>query len=286
MIDTLKTPGGNYAMLALDQREALRDMFPRQGSGEPVLDVTLRAFKALAVRELAPYSSGVLLDRGLGLPNGRPDSIPRSKGLIVAVDALDQDFGGPVRHTTVDATITPEYLREVGAAAIKFLVIWRAGARRSENRESTQRVVELAREAGVASLVEGIVRTDDDSPFESPEARDAAILAAAEDLMQLRPDLYKAEVPGNRPGDQSRVTEQSKLMSDIVGGDWVVLSNGVLPEDFAEAVRCAVAGGAKGFLAGRAIWADTLREPNAHELLQTRSVERLKNLTAIVDSPR
>jgi sulfofructosephosphate aldolase len=183
----------------------------------------------------------------------------------------------------VDPTISADYLREVGAAAIKFLVIWRAGEKRSENAESVARVVELAKEAGVASLVEGIVRTDDDSPFTSPEARDEAILAAAEDLMAARPDVYKAEVPGNRPGDQSRVTEQSRLMSDIVKGDWVVLSNGVLAEDFPAAVRAAVAGGAKGFLAGRAIWADTLREPNAHELLRTRSVERLQLLTDIVD---
>lgn len=281
---TLTTPAGNYAMLALDQREALRDMFPRQANGEPVGDATLRSFKALAVRELGPYASGVLLDRGLGLPHGRPETLPPGKGLIVAVDALEQQFGEAVRHTTVDESITAAYLRSVGAEAIKFLVIWRTSTRRQENADSVRRVIELAKEAGVASLVEAIVRTDDDSPWPSPEARDAAILAAAEDLMSARPDVYKAEVPGNRPGDQSRVTEQSRLMSDIVRGDWVVLSNGVLAEDFPAAVEAAVAGGAKGFLAGRAIWADTLREPNAHELLQTRSVERLKRLTAIVDA--
>jgi sulfofructosephosphate aldolase len=64
---------------------------------------------------------------------------------------------------------------------------------------------------------------------------------------------------------------------------WVVLSQGVPPDEFPLAVEHACRGGASGFLAGRALWTNTLDAEDPTELLRTQSVERLEQLIEIVD---
>jgi sulfofructosephosphate aldolase len=139
----------------------------------------------------------------------------------------------------------------------------------------------VAAAAGVASLVEAIVRPARGKDWDS-ETRHAAILQAAHEIATLGGTIYKAEVPGYLPGDVSRVREQSELLSQIVPGPWVVLSNGVDQPDFTAAVREACLGGAHGFLAGRAIWGDTVADPDTLGALTQRSADRLRTLTAVV----
>jgi len=63
---------------------------------------------------------------------------------------------------------------------------------------------------------------------------------------------------------------------------WKILSQGVSIVDFPGVVRVACAAGASGFLAGRAVWSDTLADPVP--LLRGRAVDRLKALAEIVDN--
>jgi sulfofructosephosphate aldolase len=282
LIAPLSLPGGGFAMVALDQRESLRDMFIATGSGGPVEDDVLRAFKMEAVDVLSPYASGMLLDRPLALSGGRPQELAPGCGLIVAADVLVQQSGGPVETTELDPVVTPEYIAELGAVAIKLLVIWRAGDDADERAELVSSFIRVAEEAGVASLVEGIVRPDSGN-WTDQAARHETIISAARDLCSFEPTIYKAEVPGYVQGDLSRVAEESKKMTDVVGRPWVVLSNGVRQPDFADAVRSACSGGAHGFLAGRAIWSDIVGEKESRLALVDRSVPRLENLTGIVE---
>ncbi|WP_104087584.1 aldolase [Cryobacterium sp. N19] len=284
MTDRLKTDGGNYAMLALDQRESLRDMFARDANGLRVNDEALREFKQSAVEVLTPFASAVLLDRPYSVTGERPTGIADGCALIVAADVLHQEPGAAVTGSSFDELVTVDFLKKVGADAIKFLVIWREGYEVEARGALIERAVELARAAGVASLVEAIVRPAEGATWASAEERHEAILAAAAEVSAFRPDVYKAEVPGYTVGDVSKIAEHARRMSQIVDGDWVVLSNGVDKDEFASAVAAAREGGASGFLAGRAIWADTIVEADRVAAMAERSVQRLKNLTAIVDA--
>ncbi|CCK04446.1 Aldolase YihT [Cronobacter sakazakii 701] len=51
-------PSGGFAMLAVDQREAMRLMFAAAGAATPVADAVLTDFKLNAARVLSPYASG------------------------------------------------------------------------------------------------------------------------------------------------------------------------------------------------------------------------------------
>lgn len=283
LIAPLSLPGGGFAMVALDQRESLRDMFVAAGSGAPVRDDELKRFKMEAVDVLSPYGSGILLDRPLALDGGRPSELAEGCGLILAADVLIQKSGGPVERTELDPLVTPELVAELGAVALKLLVIWRPGGDAGERAELVRSFVRVAEEAGVASLVEGIVRPDRGEWTDQAERHDA-IISAARELSGFDPTIYKAEVPGYVPGDLSRVADESEKMSDVVQRPWVVLSNGVQRPDFAGAVSAACQGGAHGFLAGRAIWSDIVGEKESRRALVERSVPRLEGLRKIVEN--
>jgi sulfofructosephosphate aldolase len=281
----LRTPDGDFAMVALDQRESLRRMFPANGE-VGASDRDLRDFKALATRVLTPHASAVLLDRPYAVTSARPAEIADGCALILAADVLEQPPGQGVLNTTFDRAVTPDFIRRVGAAAIKLLVIWRPGRDQELRRDLVGEFVAVAERAGVASLVEGIVRPAEGEEWSSSSARHQAILEAAAELTSYGGTIYKAEVPGYLPGDVSRVRDHAARLTEIVAGPWVVLSNGVLQEDFAAAVGEATAGGAQGFLAGRAIWADTVPEPDPEQALRSRSVDRLGTLIGIVSRTR
>ncbi|RIQ11540.1 hypothetical protein [Jiangella rhizosphaerae] len=281
LLAPLRTEHGGFAMVALDQRESLRRMFPLVDGAE-MGDDALREFKATATRVLSPLASAVLLDRPYAVTDARPAELAPSCGLILAADVLEQPPGLGVTSTSLDEEITPEFIARVGAVAVKLLVIWREGIEAAERADLVGRFVALARGARVASLVEGIVRPADAEDWTDPAARHEAIIAAAAELAALGGDIYKAEVPGYVPGDLALVEEHAKRLTDVVPGPWVVLSNGVERPDFADAVRAACAGGASGFLAGRAIWADTVAEADHEAALAERSTRRLRDLTSIV----
>ena len=276
----LQAPGGGFAMLALDQRESLRRMFPAV-DGREASDEQLRRFKATATRVLAPRASAVLLDRPFAVTGARPEAVGAAR-LILAADVLDQPPGEPVAGSHLDPLVTPEFVARVGAVAVKFLVVWRPDGRVGVRARLVTSVLDLARSAGVASLVEGVVRPPAGRDWAGTGERHAAILRAAQEISTLGGSIYKAEVPGYAPGDVSRVREQAQRMSEIVPGPWVVLSNGVAPVDFPDALREACRGGARGVLAGRAIWGDAVGDADTLDALTRRSAPRLDALSAIV----
>lgn len=280
----LQTPQGTYAMVALDQRESLRSMFPSRADGQPVCDQDLTDFKATGVAALSHLASAILLDRVYGLVEPGTPQLADDCGLIVAADKLHQPIGEPVSHTTIDDAVTVDLLQASGAAGVKLLVFWRKSSGRAEREQMISQILGLATRAGVASVIEAIVRPDGEEWSGHAEKYDA-ILSAADEICVFRPDIYKAEVPGYIPGDISGITEAARQMNGLVKGDWVVLSNGVQLEEFAPALTEAFRGGAGGFLAGRAIWADIVGAQHQQAAFTDTALPRLRNLRQIVSVP-
>jgi sulfofructosephosphate aldolase len=255
-VNALARDNGTYAMVAMDQRESLRTMFRDRGFDDS--DERMRMFKTAVARELAPRASGFLIEPQF-LEDVRP-LVPR--GLILAVDLLEQERGGIVEDTRLDEIdAVPE-----GVVALKLLVIWRDDHRRGERIEMCERFVSLAARHGVMSVLEPVVRED------------RQIVEAARELGATRPSLYKCQAP--RQGD---VVARCREITDVLPVPWVVLSQGVPPDDFPLAVEHACRGGASGFLAGRALWTNALDADDPTELLRSQSAARLDELIEIVD---
>jgi sulfofructosephosphate aldolase len=276
-LDALARDSGTFLMVAMDQRESLRSMFA-QHFAEPIADERLVNFKLDVARELSPHASGFLIDQDYGFHEVvRQELVPESCGLLLAADALVQEPGGLVEDTDLDAAVDAAAAREAGADGLKLLVIWRDDEDRARRLELSRRFVELCERNGLLSVLEGIVRT-------APEERDAAIVAAAQELSSVGPSLYKVEVPLHGKGPAEEIERRCAEIDAEVPMPWVVLSNGVEPADFPTAVEAACRAGASGMLAGRAIWSDVVGEEDPVPLLRERSVERLQSLASIVDA--
>lgn len=273
-LDVLKDETGSFSMLAIDQRESLRTMMAATREG-PVTDQDLVDFKTAASRALTPFASAVLLDRQYGLEAAAASSAP----LILAADILHQMPGGPVTDASLDAALTVDMIHEVNAAALKMLVPWLPDSRQKAI-DLAAAFMDLCRAAGVPGIVEGVVRPADIAEW-SDAARDEAIVQAASDLAAVRPDLYKAEVPSYGRGDTANITAISREVTKVLDCPWVVLSSGVHADDFPGAVLACKEGGASGFLAGRAVWADAFTAPDAEKFLTTEGAARLKRIKEI-----
>ena len=280
-LSRLARPSGALAMVAVDQREALRGMFAKHQS-TPVPDSQLTQFKVEVARELSPYGSGLLVDQEFGL-----DAIVDAKvmssncGLIAAADLLIGPAGGAATDTAVDPDVDPVRMKAIGSAGLKFLVLWR----NDESPESRMKLVNefnaLCDAVDLPSIIEVIVKAPNDSS--KSWDREAELITAAREARSWGADLYKAEVPFHGEGDLGAITRASAAITEAIQGPWVVLSNGVKAEFFADAVMACAQGGASGFLAGRAVWADIVGASDINKALREVSVPRLEKLGAIVD---
>lgn len=274
-IDGFRDARGHFSMLAIDQRESLRAMLGRAAPGRSILDEELVAFKVAAAQALTPYASGVLLDRSYGGPAALVAECP----LILAADVLSSDVaGGPVTRAELDPEITAEVVAEFGAGALKMLVPWLPDARSAAIALSAE-FMDLCGRLNVLGIVEGVVRPPDFDSW-SDEAKNDALVEAAQDLGSTSPDLYKAEVPLFGMGAPTSIIETARRITASVDCPWVVLSSGVPADRFAEAVSLSMAGGASGFLAGRAVWADATTEADPATYLRTACADRLRVLAA------
>jgi sulfofructosephosphate aldolase len=280
-IDALRRPDGLMTMLANDQRESLRAIASAGRGGADVSDDDLRAFKTEVTRALSAPVTAVLLDLELGLTPATRAAIAPGCALILAADVLHQVPGGPVTDSSLDAAVTVEVLRESGAAAAKLLVIRPSKTDAASRRDLVAEFVALCTDADVIPLVEGIARPEPGTEWANPEAQHAAILETAAELAPLGTGIYKAEVPGYRPGDVSGVRAAAAELTRVARIPWVVLSNGVAAADFTAAAVESVAGGADGFLAGRAVWAAALGAPDPAQALATTALD---GLTALVEA--
>lgn len=280
-LTNLARPSGALAMVAVDQREALRGMFAAHQE-TPVPDSQLTQFKVDVARELSPFASALLVDQEFGI-----DAIINQKvlapscGLIAAADLLVGPAGGAATDTAVDPDVDPIRMRDIGSVGLKFLVLWR----NDESPESRMKLVnefnQLCEKSGLPSIIEVIVKppTDSSRSFD----REEELVIAAKEASTWNADLYKAEVPFHGEGDLTAITRNAQRITEAVGTPWVVLSNGVKAPFFADAVKACAQGGASGFLAGRAVWADIVGAKDIPAALREVSIPRLEKLAEVVD---
>ncbi|MCX6439924.1 MAG: hypothetical protein NTZ91_01245 [Actinobacteria bacterium] len=278
----LARPSGALAMVAVDQREALRGMFAAHQT-TPVPDSQLTQFKVDVARELSPFASALLVDQEFGI-----DAIINQKaltggcGLIAAADLLVGPPGGAATDTAIDPDVDPIRMRDIGSVGLKFLILWRNDESPDVRAQLVEDFNKLCKVSGLPSIIEIIVK----APIDTSKSfnREEELIIAAKEAATWKPDLYKAEVPFHGEGDLSAITKNAERISEAIGSPWVVLSNGVKQPFFNDAVKACAIGGASGFLAGRAVWADIVGSADIPKALREVSIPRLKALAEVVDT--
>lgn len=280
LLAPLRRPSGAFAMLAVDQREALRNMLAEH-TDRPVIDDDVRDFKLTAARILTPHASAVLIDRQFALDAAIEQGVIHDTcGLIGSADHFESAHGELVGAVTIDRLVDAYDLKRRGAAALKLLVLYRPDEDPAERGEMTREFIAICRDAGLASIIEPVSR----APISGGEWDwNEGVHRAAEELGSLGADLYKAEMPLRGVGDEAVLRAECARLNAAIAGPWVILSSGVAPDSFPEAVRVACGAGASGFLAGRAVWAPSLGADDVVADLEVNAVARLQRLADVAD---
>jgi sulfofructosephosphate aldolase len=279
-LGALARPSGAFAMLAVDQREGLRAMMAEFQDG-PVTDRQMSDFKMAALRALTPHASAALLDRELAWDRAVAErAVAPGCALIAAADVLLPGPGELVAESRIDEAVVPAKVRADGAAALKLLVIWRPDEPPEPRIALVDDFVARCRAAGLVSIVEPVCRKRrDGQAWNTAEG----ILPAARELGGRGADIYKAEMPLFGKGPEAEVRRACAELTRTVTGPGVVLSSGVEPDAFPQAVEWACREGASGFLAGRAVWRTVLGQPDIEAALRQDAVPRLQRLAEVVD---
>ncbi|MFI7709032.1 hypothetical protein [Nonomuraea sp. NPDC049480] len=279
-LSPLTRPSGGFAMLAVDQREAMRAMFAEHMPG-PVLDETLTRFKVEATRVLSPYASGVLVDREFAFDAvTAAGAVAPGCGLIAAADRLIPGADEIVGAVEIDSEVVPAEVKAAGAVALKLLLLWRPDEDPDKRVAMVEEFVAMCGAAGLISIVEPVSRKPlDGRPWDWADG----VLAAAKELGDLGADLYKAEVPLHGEGDPAEILRGCEQLTAAIGSPWVVLSSGVRADLFPRAVELACKAGASGFLAGRAVWRDVIGASDLGRALATEALDRLRRFGDVVD---
>lgn len=277
----LARPSGALAMVALDQREALRAMFAEHQES-PVTDAQLTEFKVAAARVLSPYASGLLIDKQFAFDQVVDEAaVAPGCGLIAAADRFISAEGEIVADAEIDDEVDPVEVRARGAVAMKLLVVYRPDGDPARRSALVEEFCARCRSAGLVSIIEPVARPPRDRRAWD---RDADILAAAAELGSLGADLYKAEVPTGGRGHADEIRRRCARITELVSSPWVVLSSGVAHDDFPRSVELACREGASGFLAGRAVWRPVVGSDDIQRDLRERALPRLRQLAELADA--
>ena len=273
-LDTLSTPEGVFAILAIDHRDSLRAVIP----GDPS-DAELTELKLDIIRGVGTRASGFMLEPELSLPQAiESGALPGSVGFTAALEAqgyLDDPWSEPIKLMTDWSAL---HAKRVGASAAKLLLPYSPD--RPEHAEQQERVLAdiagLCQDLDIALLVEPVC-------FGMPgHDRPRIVVETARRLTGSGADILKLEFPGD-PEDPEGWAEACRAVTQAATVPWVLLSSGVTFEQYEAQLEVAFACGCSGFTGGRALWSGVAMADQftRAEVIAGELVDRVDTLRAM-----
>jgi sulfofructosephosphate aldolase len=278
----ISTAGGSMLIVAADQRNSMKAVMTDAPDGPgSVSTEQLAAAKADLVTYLGNHAPAILLDPEVALPQVVDDAtLSRDTALVVGMDASGSETVDGLRYTRVVEGVSARTVRELGGDAAKMLFYVRPDRQGPDSRvaDEIRDLVKACEQEGLLLIVELLTyrlegETEEDYRAAFPRlVADAAALA-----VDCGAKVLKLPYPGSAEACAAVTAAAS-------GVPWAVLSAGVDHETFLGQVRIAMANGAGGAMAGRALWKDSLAvSPEVRrDLLTSRALVRLRALAAAV----
>ena len=295
---------GRIAAVATDQRPPLFNLVADK------LDMSIaetgpRAseIKGLLAETLAAHATGLLVDPYYGYCRALPH-LPQATGLMLTLEhhvfATDDDG---FRKSDWIPDWSAEQAVRYGADGLKLLAWYRHDAPQDvldHQHRFVEAVGEACRRVDRPFVYEVL-------PYQLPNETEQAYAEALPELMRrcmldfseerYGVDLYKLGFPGKAQaveewgGSRYRLSEIEAIMRETterLPAPWVLLSGGLDSATFIKAFRSAVDCGARGYLAGRAVWAEAMQAyPDldaCREALQTQAIDVLDQLNGTMAS--
>lgn len=275
---------GLMMVVAADQRGGMRKVLADTPEAQAAIDeAALGIVKSGLVKHLANKASCVLLDAVCAVPGVVDDgTLARDTGLLIGLDASgwDTDEKG-YRISKLVPGITARRVRELGGTGAKLMVYLRPD--RPDANDTNIGIIkkciaDFAKEDLLLVVEILTYQLDGESDEAYREAFPALIVESARISLELGSKVLKLPYPGTAEA----CAEISALCGEV---PWAVLSAGVDHETFIGQVETAMANGASGVIAGRALWKDCISlDPRVHEdRLEHIASDRLKQIQDVLD---
>ena len=303
---------GHFRMVALDQRPPMFEAIA-QAKGiakDQVAYADVTAAKRLLVEALAPHCSSMLFDPNFAVP-AAIDLLPARCGLIMTLEEhrVEETSGGRKSRAIDNWSVAK--IRAMGGDAVKVLAWYRPDADAAINQHQQRFVREIGEDCArndIPYVLELLVypflgsagHTADyvESPGKLPSlvidsVREFAKPEYGVDLLKLESPLAANSLPAR---DGTAAAKAAQREFDAVGEicrqrdiPWVLLSGGAASDKFERVLDYAYAAGAGGFLAGRTIWLNAVRQhfPDLKAVsaaLHRESIEVLDGLSRLTSA--
>lgn len=273
-----------FAIVAYDQRGSYRKMLPANTDYAAAVVI-----KQEIISELAQNASAVLLDPEYGLIPAM--NMSRHSGLLMSVEKSGYSGDSTYRKTEFDPHWSVAKIKQVGGTAVKLMAYYHpeSGELATFIEGQIKEIADQCKKYDLPLFLEPMSYSLD--PNVAKESADYAktrpevVIETARRMSALGADVLKLEFPQDAAFDTDQkawrtACEQISAASQI---PWVLLSAGVEFEVFSEQTRIACESGASGFLAGRAIWKESvvMSQSDRMTFLKEKATPRLKTLIHI-----
>ena len=275
---------GTIMVIACDQRGGIRQILAKTPEERAAItDDMLGDTKSDVVRYLASQAPCVLLDPICAVPRVVDEAaLPRDVALLIGLDASGYDTDASGHYLSRLAPgIDARKVRALGGTGGKIMVYLRADHPEANGHNMAiirQCIEDFARE-DLLLVVEFLTYA---LPGEDPAAYKAAFPALIEGGTRLCLEAGAKVLKLPYPGTAQSCAAITAMCGPV---PWSVLSAGVDHETFMGQVEIAMANGAAGVIAGRALWKDcvSLDRNEQRALLVNKAVPRLRQIQAILD---
>lgn len=270
-----------FTALALDHRQNLRKANPAF-----INDDQLSNFKIDIVSQLAPLSTGVLLDPEVAAAQAVANqSLPGNVGLVVSLESTGYTGDSTSRYAQIIPGWSVEKAKRMGASAVKLLVYYHPESpTANEIEEFVSSVGEECKKHDLALMLEPLSYSLKDNAKLTSEEKRQVVVKTAERLSPLDIDILKTEFPLDvTERDESIWTEACLEISSVSITPWILLSAAVEYETYLKQVIAACNAGASGIAVGRAVWQEavSLNRLDRRNFLRTTASDRLSRLTSL-----
>ncbi|MEY4338867.1 MAG: putative tagatose 1,6-diphosphate aldolase [Actinomycetota bacterium] len=254
-LDALRDEHGTFRVLAVDHRDSLR-RFLAPDDPESVTRTDIVELKRSLVRSVSPFATGVMLEPEYSIPDLVADVAPGT-GFFAALEAQGYLDDPSTAVTSVMPGWSVAAAVASGASCAKLLLPFHPDRPTAHAQVAVgTEVVAECRRAGIPVVLEPLFFGLDD-----PADRFRVVLATAQRFAVLGADLLKLPFPVDPAvvTDRGARVEACRAITVVCEQPWAILSGGGTFESFAEQVSDALAGGASGFMVGRALWGEAAR---------------------------
>lgn len=286
-LKTTSTKDGIFTILAFDQRGSYRKMLPADTSYDAAV-----AIKREVVVALSYHTSAVLLDNQYGLSSVQDMS--GQSGVLMSLEESGYSGDATYRKLIFNDQWTAAKIKKMGGSAIKLLAYYHphSGELAEEIEGVIRSVVEDCHKEDLPVFLEPMSYSTDKAISKESEAfaktRPQVVIDTADRLSKTGADVLKLEFPVDAAfnTDQAYWRETCEAVSKASTVPWVLLSAGVDFSTFETQTQIACEAGASGWLAGRAIWKEsvTMSPEDRTKFLATTAPERIARLTAIANA--